>query len=93
MKKYYMETVINSHHSGFGLYQTGEYNGDQWEDKDDLLSEIRSNVGEVYILGEDELPKEIEDIRGKIYDEPETVFAFIDQYNSIYYGGIGEFNG
>jgi len=86
-----METVIQHHYAGFGMYQIGEYNGDRWEDKDDLISEIRNNVNELYILGEDELPEEIEDIRGKIYNEPEIVFAYVDKFGDVHYGGIGEF--
>lgn len=91
LKKYYMEVVIIPHYSGFGMYQIGEFKGEKWEDKDDLLQEIRNNVDELYILGEDELPEEIEDIRGKIYGEPEIVYAWINRYNEVYYGGISEF--
>lgn len=89
-KTIYKETIITVHDSGFGMYEAGEYNGDGWNDKQDLLLEIRSNVWNLYVLGKDELPEDIEDIRGKIYNEPGLVFATENEYG-IQYGGIEEF--
>lgn len=54
---------------------SGEYeaipNGDICDDAD-LLNGCE---GEVYELGSEDLPEGVEDIRGKIHNEPEKVFV------------------
>ena len=43
--------------------------------------------GDVYELGVDILPKGVEDIRGKIHNKPERVFAVKDG-SEVYYFGL-----
>lgn len=84
LEKKYVETRIVPHHSGFGMYQVEEY-GEAF-DKEDILDAIAEQYDEYYILGENELPEDIEDIRGKIYGEPEIVIAVKDPYGWGYIG-------
>jgi len=93
MGKYFMETVIVQSDSGFGSYQCLEYNGDQWEDKNDLLSEIQQNVYDFYELGCDELPEDVENILGSIENQPDLVYAYrTEKDGCVKFGGIKEFN-
>lgn len=89
----YAETTINPCSSGFGMYQTGEYNGDQWENESDLIAEMESNYN-LFELGIDELPEGMEDIRGNIHNEPTRVFGFIEDIgggeNEAFYVGVSE---
>ena len=39
-----------------------------------------------YELGKEDLPEGVEDIRGKIQNEPERVFAYIVNDTTIYFG-------
>jgi len=96
MQTYFMETVIEVVSSGFNEYQAGNYNGDEWKDQSDLKSALLDSAEQqnwdVYILGEDDLPEEVEDIRGYITNEPEVVFATVDRVDrSVRYGGIDRF--
>ena len=101
----YREISIKAHHSGFGMYEAENPNsaeGDLYAYEEDLLSEISRNLGvEIYPLDEPEqLPTDIEDIRGNIYNEPDRVFAYRDSQGfydengnateSINYFGISE---
>lgn len=87
----YKETIISSCSSGFGMYESGEYNGERWEDVNDLLSEISGNGIDWYELGEDELPEGIENIIGKIYNQPNRIFGYLDENGESRYFGISEF--
>lgn len=89
--KIYQECTITPHHGGFCMWEAGEYNGDEWHDLTDLLGEIGNNVDEYWVLGEDELPEGVEDIRGKIYNEPDIVIAVKDKWGNISYSGVGIF--
>lgn len=73
----YVEVNITPAASGFGLWDAGDSNGEKWDDADELLDEIRQTPGidEVYELGVDELPEGVENIRGKINNQPGRVFA------------------
>ena len=88
----YAEITIKPADSGFGEYEVeanAPSGADEYEDRNDLLDAIRDNVDEMYILGEDELPEDVEDIRGLIHNEPSTVIAFRDgDYTG--YTGISE---
>lgn len=91
--KYYMETTVSKCASGFGEYQCEEYNGDKYASASDIMDEIKSNMDYfdcLYVLGKDELPTDIEDIRGRIHNEPEIVFA-VRCGDEITYGAIKEF--
>ena len=85
-----METTITPHAAGFGQYQSWEFNGNKWKNLDDLITEISQNVDKLYVLGEDELPPGIKDIRGSIYNEPEIVIAYRED-GKVYYEGITEY--
>lgn len=83
MNKVYAEITIRPHHSGFGMYETDPNSSQEesWEDKQDLLNEIKdaisSDGAKIYKLGIDELPEQVRDIRGAIYNEPTYVFAIV----------------
>lgn len=96
MRTYFVETVIEIASSGFNQYQVGEYNGDEWKDLSELKSAMLESAEEqnreIFILGEDELPEEVEDIRGFITSEPEVVFATVNRVDrAVQYGGIDRF--
>lgn len=83
----YHEVAITPHHAGFGMWQVGEA-GEGWADEEDLVAEIAANFkGDIYELGEDEIPESVEDIRGKIYNQPSRVFALVDG-DDIWYVGV-----
>ncbi len=48
------------------------------------------NGRDYWILGEDDLPEDIEDIRGKVEDEPDIIFAVKEEDESINYFGMVE---
>lgn len=70
--------------SGFGEYEAVADIDDVHDDAD-LLNGCE---GEVYELGSDDCPDWVEDIRGKIHNEPEQVFVerSNDQQNVHYFG-------
>lgn len=86
----YQEISIKPAHGGFGEYDCSPDRGEIWADLNDLLDESRSNVGDVYELGTDELPAPIEDIRGRIHCEPPHIYAYLDADGSAHYFGIDE---
>lgn len=88
----YKECVISPHHSGFEMFQCGEYNGPEWANENDLINEMRNNEFELYELGVDDLPTNIVDIRGSIYNEPNRIFGYIDHQGITRYVGISDFN-
>ena len=85
MSKFF-EVTIQPAHGGFGEYQRGEINGEGWNVESDLLAEC----GEIFILGKDQLPDGVEDIRGRIRNEPNIVFATITSDHDCSYHGIVE---
>jgi hypothetical protein len=73
----YKATVIKRCHSGFNMWEAGEY-GEGWDDENDLVNEIYQNIHEeIFELGVDELPEGMEDIRGRINGEPDRVFGYM----------------
>ena len=76
----YAEARIAPCSSGFGEYQVQEP-GDTWDDLGDLMDEMRSGcniTGErLLLLGYESLPEGIEDIRGRIHNEPPRVYAIV----------------
>jgi hypothetical protein len=89
------EVIITPRHDGFGAYRTVVCDVG-WEVEQDLLDDIGySGAFTVFELGVDELPEGLDDIRGKIYNEPERVFGFFyedDPNQEPYYFGITERN-
>ena len=79
----YFEVTITPAHGGFDEFQCSEINGEAWDFEADLLQE----AGDIIVLGRDELPDGIEDIRGRIHNEPQTIFAIVhDEHHVSYYG-------
>ncbi|HUM37201.1 MAG TPA: hypothetical protein PLQ85_10055 [Anaerolineae bacterium] len=70
----FFEVSIQPAWSGFGEYQTSAANGEGYEDAEDILAEY-DGPGTRYELGVDNLPDDVEDIRGRIHNEPARVFA------------------
>lgn len=84
----YFEVAITPHHSGFGMWQVGEC-GEAWADAQDLINEIAA-TGDLYELGEDDLPECVEDIRGHIYNQPSRVFALVNGEDIRYLGVVAK---
>jgi len=61
---------INPCSSGFGEYQCSEFQEVCEEELDDVL---RENI--IFELGKDNLPDDLEDIRGLIHFQPARIFA------------------
>ncbi len=71
----YQEATISPSHSGFGERVCNRYNlGEPWYLYEWILN-VEGQGYECFILGQDELPDGIEDIRGKIHNEPPIVIA------------------
>lgn len=89
----FYEVSIHAAPSGFGEFQCQPINGKGWTDVNDLLTEITSNNDHVFELTDEivetVLPGQAEDIRGRIHNEPERVFAIVDG-DSVSYFGIVE---
>jgi len=71
----YHEITIKPTSGGFGEYEAGTELSDGWADETDLHHEMAGNVDEMVELGVDEIPEEVEDIRGRIRNAPDRVFA------------------
>lgn len=85
----FAEIVLQPHHAGFGMWQRSGDAEYAWDDADNLLNEIETNLdSQVYELGVDDLSGGIEDIRGSIYEEPTRVFAYQDDQGEVRYFGI-----
>jgi|LakMenEpi03Aug12_release.lakeMendotaPanAssembly.Ray.scaffolds.fasta_scaffold59545_7 hypothetical protein len=92
--KIYTEVYITPHHSGFGMYQTGELQispQTSWADFGDLTFEIAQNSDAVLELSEALEDPEfqaagVEDISGRINNQPDTLFARISDGNLNYFG-------
>ena len=83
--KFY-EVCIKKCSSGFGEYETVPTDAEGWDDKDDLIAEMVNNGWGVCELGVDELPAGVDDIRGRIHNEPEIILAIINDGESHYTG-------
>lgn len=92
--KIYTEVTIALHHAGFGMYQRGEVQSGpetSYAFESDLLEIIAQNSEEVLPIEEaitsaDFIALGVEDIRGKIYNQPSKVFARIDRGELSYFG-------
>jgi hypothetical protein len=92
--KIYTEIFIRPHHSGFGMYQVGELQispQTSWADYSDLRFAIAQNSDAMLELSEALDDPEfqeagVEDISGRIYDEPNTLFARIYKGELSYFG-------
>jgi hypothetical protein len=92
--KIYTEVYIRPADSGFGMYQTGELQispQTSWADFGDLTFEIAQNSDAVLELSEALEDPEfqaagVEDISGRINNQPDTLFARISDGNLNYFG-------
>lgn len=86
----FYEVTITPASAGFGEYQCLPINGEGYEDAQDLLAEITTEHDHVFELTDDivdnVLPGQAEDIRGRVHDEPERVFAIVDDSGTRYFG-------
>jgi hypothetical protein len=94
----FKEITISTHHSGFGMYQLGEANGEAWASYYDLLQEIANS--DIIFLPLDEaltdprfIAAGVEDISGKIYGgyHDEIFAALLENpggQDEAYYFGI-----
>ena len=98
----FYEVSIQACPSGFGEFQcqrcsTEErrvfaqpINGEGWADVNELLTEITSNNDHVFELTDEivdsALPGQADDIRGRIHNEPDRVFAIVDGDRVFYFG-------
>lgn len=84
----FYEVAIQKSPSGFGEYECQPANGEGWVDADDLLQEITSNY-DVFELTDEvstALPERVEDIRGRIHNEPWRIFAIVMDTQVSYFG-------
>ena len=83
----YKECRLQPSENGLGEYQPGESDGETWDNEGDLVDAMRGGVApaDLYELGVDELPEGIEDIRGRIQNEPERVFGWLDEQGGVQY--------
>ena len=92
--KIYTEIFIHPADSGFGMYQTGPLQASpqtSWADYSDLRFAIAQNSDAMLELSEALDDPEfqeagVEDISGRIYDEPNTLFARIHKGELNYFG-------
>jgi hypothetical protein len=73
---------ISINPSASGEYQVNPNFGDLMDDADIL----NSVDGDLYRLGVDDLPDNVEDITGKIHDEPDQVYAVVSEHGVSYFG-------
>ncbi len=86
----YKQCRLHASESGSGEYQGGEPSGETWDDEGDLLDALRADRAplDVYEVGVDELPDGVEDIRGRIQNEPARVFGWLDEQGVAQYSCI-----
>lgn len=86
----YKECRIKPSAGGFGAYEADESTGVVWDDEGELLDALRDGIAaaELYELGVDDLPDDLEDIRGRIHNEPVRVFGWLDEQGGAQYAGI-----
>ncbi len=85
----YYEVPITPAPGGFGAWQTGQPEGEPWQSDQDLLETTQDTLRTaVYCLGVDALPDGLEDISGRISDEPEYVYGWLDTEGLPHYFGI-----
>jgi hypothetical protein len=86
----FYEVSIQACPSGFGEFQCQPINGEGWADVNELLTEITSNNDHVFELTDEvvdsALPGQADDIRGRIHNEPDRVFAIVDGDRVFYFG-------
>lgn len=90
----YTEVVITPHHSGFGMFERGEVQSspdNSYAFDSDLLQVAGENSDSVLPIDEaiadaDFIALGVQDIRGKIYNQPDQVFARIDRGELSYFG-------
>ena len=85
----FFEVTLQGCSGGFGEFERHPNNGEEyWQDEDELLTAMIEDSsdggGELMELGVDDLPDDVEDISGRIHDEPYRVFYV----TSGYYVGI-----
>lgn len=89
----YYEQTISPASAGFGEWQANPINSEGYEDLGDLITEMHQGVGEqggeMIELSDDTPPSDwAEDIRGRIHDEPDHIFAIRWPDDSVTYTGI-----
>jgi len=87
----YQEAIISPSHSTYGEWVCNMFElGEPW----DLYAWIAEVEGqgagaECFILGQDALPEDIEDIRGRIHNEPPIVVAVKSREDDrVWYRGL-----
>ena len=78
--------TIKPHHSGFDMWQA-----DMWDEQYEEYSDALDTYELIEITDDtlDELSEQgLEDIRGRVYDEPARIFAMADDFGDKYYYGI-----
>jgi hypothetical protein len=86
----YREFRLQPSEGGLDEYQAGDASGEIWDDEIDLVVAMRHGVApaDLYELGVDELPGGVEDIRGRIQNEPARVFGWLDRRGDVQYACI-----
>jgi len=83
----YYEISISPAHGGFGEFQANPSEGTGWFSSEELLAEIANQIDvELFELPLAVLPEGLEDITGRIQNEPSRVFGFIGANGPTYFG-------
>ena len=90
----YTEVSITADHAGFGMYRACEIQASpetSYIDESDLIGAIDQNSDDVLpieeaILNDEFIALEVEDIDGKIMNQPNRVFARIYRGELSYFG-------
>lgn len=84
----YHEVTIQAASGGFGQYEANLCDvGDGWADETDLAHEMADGCDEMIEIEDDaELPDGVEDIRGRIRNAPDRVFACRTGEDWTYHG-------
>lgn len=85
----YYEIPITPASGGFGAWQAFQADDTPWASEQDLLEAVQDTLRTaVYCLGVDALPEGLEDISGRIRDEPEYVYGWLDEDGLPVYFGV-----
>jgi hypothetical protein len=93
----FYQVMITPASGGFGQWDTTR-SDEGWADDRDLLQTVYENTAyeEVYDLDQDVLPAYVEDIRGRVRNEPTRILALVREQHgekTVQYVGIeGEYS-
>jgi hypothetical protein len=90
----YYEVLLRRASGGFGMWDVIKCD-EEWADEADLIEAIYQSpvYEEIYDLTKDMLPAHVEDIRGRVHNEPPRILALVTRQHDepvVDYVGIEE---